>query len=79
MERIWKEATMDKDRHNPTFTWWDWGKLTTRDSTVTAHANIRTGLRLHINLESHQFINLHGNAYNNNSFPILDYIILLTT
>ena len=63
---------MAKDRHNHTFTWWDWGKpTTTRVSTVSVPADIRTGVLLHINLERHQFTNLHGNAYNN-MFSILD-------
>ena len=63
---------MAKDRHKHTFTWWNWGKLTTtRVSEVSVPANIRTGVLLHINLERNQFTNLHGNAYNN-TFSILD-------
>jgi hypothetical protein len=61
-----------QNRHNRTFTWWNWGKpTTTRVSTVSVPANIRTGVLLHVNLDRHQFTNFHGNAYNN-MFSILD-------
>jgi hypothetical protein len=63
---------MAKDRHNPTFTWCDWGiPTTTRVSTVSVPANIRTKVLPHINRELHQFTNLYGNAYSN-TFSILD-------